>query len=276
MEIENVTEIRGLVEVYEELAASKMQKIRHSVVNAQEYYEGLANISEEVSLDLFENSNTKAKGEAAILLSAEAGLYGDMVDKLIVSFVDFVNKNKSDAFIAGKAGVNLIKVYDPSFKYQVLDIPMDDEVANGENLKSVLKMLTEYKKISVFHGRFQSLVVQSAVSSSVSGGNLGELGKIIDKDEAIKIRLRNLYEPTIAQVGSKFSDEISLAIFFQSFAENQLAKYAARLIHLDGALENINQKIGVYHDEERKMRKKSEQKKQTERVSRMIALRQNI
>ncbi|HTK03933.1 MAG TPA: F0F1 ATP synthase subunit gamma [Alphaproteobacteria bacterium] len=275
-EINNITEIRGLIEVYEEMSASKMQKIRSSIIASHEYFEGLARISGEVALDLFTNSDSKTKGEAAILISAETGLYGDLIDKLLVGFVDFVKKNKADAFIAGRMGVNLIKTYDPSFKFKQLNFPVDSENMSSESAAAALNDLSEYKKISVFHGTFQSLAVQSVEASDVSGKGLDVLGKDIDKSEAKKTRLTNLYEPSVEAVGEKFSKEIAVSVLSQSFAENQLAKYAARLIHLDGALESINERMESYQDDERRMRKKNEQKKQTERVSRMISLQKFI
>lgn len=274
-EITDTGEMKGLLEVYEEMAATKMQKIRKNVVLSKEYFDGLARISEDVALDFVQTSNSSQK-EAAVFLSADAGLFGDIVDKILVNFVDYVKKNKVDAYVMGKLGKSLLRTYDSHLEFEFLDFPMDNEENGTESIKEVMEKLSNYKKVSIFHGRFQTIATQISTSSSISGSVMADLGHSFDKDEAAKIRVKNIYEPSIGVVGEKFAKEISVSIFTQSVKENQLAKYASRLIHLDSALENIDQKLNLFGQERIRMRKKAEQKKQTERVSRMLSLKSFI
>lgn len=274
-EIKDIGEVRGLLEVYEELAATKMQRIRKSVTLSKEYFEGLARISEDVALD-FTQGNLSVQKEAALLLSADAGLFGDIIDKLLVSFVDYVNKNKVDTYVLGKLGKNLLATYAPRLEFKFLNFPMDNEEGSEESIKQVMQSLSDYKKVSVFHGQFQTIATQVVTSSNITGSVMADVGYFFDKDEAARIRIKNIYEPSIGIIGEKFAKEISASIFSQSLKENQLAKYASRLIHLDSALENIDQKLRLSVQEKSRMRKKIEQKKQTERVSRMLSSRISI
>ncbi len=271
-DIKDMGEIRGLLEVFEEMAASKMQKIRKSVVSSKEYFEGLARISEDVALDITDNGLRNGK-KAALFLSADAGLFGDIVEKILVDFVDYAQKQKADAFVLGTLGKNLLKVYAPRFKFESFNFPIDGYQIDDVNLKFVLQRLSQYEKVSIFHGQFLTIATQKATFSNMSGGSIADLGYSFDKDEAAKIRIKNIYEPSIGVVGEKFAKEISVSIFSQSVQENQLAKYAARLIHLDSALENIDQKLGLFNQERSRMRKKAEQKRQVERISRMVSLK---
>ena len=74
------------MEVYEEIAATKMQRIRKTVTASCDYFEGLAKLSEEVALDL-DNAFEGKNKFAAVFLSANTGLYGDIVKKVFYTFV---------------------------------------------------------------------------------------------------------------------------------------------------------------------------------------------
>lgn len=271
-EIKDTREMKGLLEVYEEMAATKMQVIRKGVVLSKEYFEGLARISEDVALDFSQNSNSKQK-EAALFLSADAGLFGDIVDKILITFVNYAKENKVDAFVLGKLGKSLLQTYEPNLNFEFIDLPMDREENGEESIRRVMETLSSYQKVSIFHGQFQTIATQTVSSSNITGSVMSDLGYSFDKDEIAKRRIKNIYEPSIGVVGEKFAKEISASIFSQSMKENQLAKYASRLIHLDTALENIDQKLNLFSQERLRMRKKAEQKKQTERVSRMLSLK---
>lgn len=266
-EAKNTVEIKGLVGVYEEIAATKMQKIRDSVVNAQEYFEGLANLAEDVALDLSGSYTTKKK-DAAVFLSAETGLYGDLIDRVLVSFVDFVKKEKVDVFVVGKLGVNLMRTYAIGINFSLIEMDGDNDDIGVSGLNNVMKVLNSYSKIYIFHGRFKSIARQESIKKVISGPELEKYGGDLDKDEIKKKRFINIYEPDAAQVGAKFGKEISVSILDQSIRENQLAKYAARLMHLDSTLDNIDNTLMRLDNDKKRMRKKIEQKKQTERTAR--------
>lgn len=267
-DIKSTSEIKGLMEVYEEIAAAKMQRIRKTVTASCDYFEGLAKLSEEVALDL-DNAFEGKNKFAAVFLSANTGLYGDLIDKILVSFVDFVKENNLDAYIVGKLGATLIKSYAPEVKFSELNIDGDKEDIDEAELENTLQFLSGYSKIYIFHGRFESIARQDSLSSTISGPDIQKYG-IDGKDEKeiAKKRLIHIYEPSVEEVGNKFAKEISLSIFDNSIKENQLAKYAARLMHLDFTIDNIDSRLGKLDNEKKRTRKKMEQKKQTERTAR--------
>lgn len=267
-DMRNTTEIKGLIEVYEEIAATKMQRIRNSVTASTEYFAGLAALSDEVALDLSSGFDTKNK-YAAVFLSADTGLYGDLIDKIMVSFVDFVKKEHLDAFVVGKLGMSLIASYAPEIKVIGLPFSADSEDLGGENMKLIMKTFDPFAKVYIFHGKFESIARQNALNSAISGPDINKYGMMGKSEKEIaEKRFVNIYEPNADIVGQKFAHEISVSIFDSSVKENQLAKYAARLMHLDSAIDSIDLRLDKLDRERKRMRKKIEQKKQTERTAR--------
>jgi len=262
-------ELKGLIEIYEEIAAAKMQQIRSAILDSREYFDGLAKMSDEVGSDLDVGPDHK-KRHAVVFLSADAGLFGDIIDKILVDFLSFVEKNKADVFIAGKLGVELMHSYAPRIKYQYFEL--SDDKINMEEFGEVVKKLLEYQKISVFYGKFVSIVIQNSSVSTMSGKSLEEFEKSEDeKEKEIKQR-HYIYEPSLEAISEKFGNEILTSVFEQTVRESQLAKYASRLMHLDFALENVDERLKTIHSDRRRIKKRINGKKQTERVARLISV----
>lgn len=251
-------EIKGLIEIYEEVAALKMQKIRKEVTDSQAYFDGLARLSDEVALDLSQYYQGK-KNLAAVFLSSETGMYGDLIDKVMVAYVNFIKINEADAFVVGKFGATLMHSYAPNVKFT--------EMSEGD-LPSLMEKLSTYSKISVFHGRFESIARQSSTSSTISGPEIQKFEANIDKRTKEERHFLNIYEPNVAVISEKFGKEISASVIDQSVRENELAKFASRLMHLDDALYNVSKKLETLNINKKRMRKRMEQKKQIERISR--------
>lgn len=267
-EIKNTGEIKGLIEVYEEIAATRMQKIRSSVTAGSDYFSGLAKLSDEVALDLANGFGSKGKN-AAVFLSADTGLYGDLIDKIMVTFVDFVKKQQIDAYVVGSLGVSLIRSYAPEIKINEILLPADEEFLIEDQLGKVMQTLEPYTKVYIFHGKFASIARQDVLDSVISGSDISKYGVMGKSEKEIfQKRFVNIYEPSVDEVGRKFAHEISTSILDASIKENQLAKYAARLMHLDSAINNIEKKLDKLDQDKKRMRKKIEQKKQTERTAR--------
>lgn len=236
-------ELQNLLEIYEEIAATKMQQVRSGIVAARNFYDKLISLSDEVGTDLGDVIKTTHK-EAAVFLAANTGLYGDIVDKTFTKFLEFVGSQQVDIFIVGKAGERLMKTLGGNLKYEVFHQP-DDSIDTAA-LKAIMEKLVTYKKTHVFYGKFVNIAVQNADLSTVSGELLPR------PDEPVEIlkqkRFKYLYEPSVINVAELFAHEILASVFEQIIRESQLAKFAARLMHLDRSLENINgwlQKISL-------------------------------
>src|SRR3989344_4331145 len=96
-EISGLTELKSLVEAYQEIAAGRMQKVREAVLKSRQYLFGL----NEIYVQVRKNSKLKTKdlnlpggrqgrGSVAVLISANAGLYGSIVNRVSDEFVQHV------------------------------------------------------------------------------------------------------------------------------------------------------------------------------------------
>jgi len=237
--------LRGLVGVYEEIAATKMQKVRGAVIQTRYFLEGLLHVYHKAKA-AYESSNLagvtlrrKNGLMVAVFVSANSGLYGDIVERTFEEFKKFVTQNNCQVVILGKLGVKMMDELMPGYFYNYYDIS-DDEV-DLDSFPMVMGYLLQYEKIMVFYGQFKSILNQDPVMTSVTGDvkSLGEKNNNTGTHGATKF----LFEPTPADIAKLFEGEIVASVFEQTLHEASLAKFASRMLSLDKAADNVEQRI---------------------------------
>lgn len=237
-DIAAIASMRGLVETYEEMAATKMQAIRSIILASRAYYTGLAHLSDEVGADLTAYRKGDA-GEAIVLLSANEGLYGDILDKVFADFVANVRTHKAAVFVAGKVGKSLLSSLAPDINYTGITLP--DGGTTTEQMTEVIRQLVHFSRLTLYYGEFVSIAHQRSNSRTVSAGEV-----VIEEKKHwdLSIKLQYFYEPNLDKIAKKFNDDICAGVLQQTIEEGQLAQYASRLMHLDGALSGIDKETG--------------------------------
>ncbi|QQG41563.1 MAG: F0F1 ATP synthase subunit gamma [Candidatus Woesebacteria bacterium] len=257
---------RGIIQVFEEVSARKMMDIREGILAERAFLERLSTLSDDVGTDLaLAESRTPKK--AAVYLASNAGLFGDLPERVFSLFISEIKGMDADIFVIGKEGAIYMKNAAPRIQYKLIDMP-DDELPETL-LGEISNFLAGYSSISVFYGRFKNLVNQEVALGKVSGNTISENANKDEKEMRLK-RARYLYEPNIESVSVKFRNEILAVLIEGMTRENQLAKFGSRLMHLDKAFDNIEKSLEKLTFEFRRESKKLEDKKQIERVSRLM------
>lgn len=284
-EIELLLGLGGLVEAYQQIAASRMRRIREAVVSKRDFLQEIAQIFQQVKAS-YEKEIVKLmqekkilRGEevtkltllqrngrtAYVLLTANTGLYGDVVRKTTDLFFDYQRRGDGDPVIIGRFGRALFEHTFPQVEYTYFDFP--DNKIELEHFSWIAEHLIRYKRIFVFHGQFKNIVSQEPVVSSVSGDELTIPGQ--EEQEKIKEeeRLDFLFEPTLEDVMVFFENEIVALILEQAVFEGQLAKFASRMWIMEKAQENIEKGLEKMQSLKRLVKHREDNKKQQEVIS---------
>ena len=252
-ELESLLSLRGLVEVYEEVAATQMQKVRGAVLQSRQFQEGLLAVFSRVKKAYLKQQKTAklhrvSNGRVvAVFVAANSGLYGDIVDRVFDEFVEYVKKDKPDVVILGKLGVSMMEDKLPKFLYNYFDF--SDKTVEQESFEMVIRYLIQFEKIVVFHGRFKTILSQDPSVTWVSGERLdqGEGG------QEARVETDYLFEPSVDDVAKVFEGEILASSFEQTLHESQLAKFASRMLALDRSVDNIEKRVEAVRRQGRKI-----------------------
>lgn len=274
-ELYELGNFQSLTETFTEIAATKMQRVRDSVVKSREYVDGINVIfgdvktTYDVEIKRLSKSGTqsvrKHNGKTAtVFISANTGLYGDIVRRVFYKFVEEVKKSPTDAVVIGKSGKKMVteegvKLENVSF----FDFP--DDAIDFESLKPIMAHLTQYEKVVVYYGKFESIVNQAPTASDITGGT--SVSQQQTATNSPQVAASYLIEPTLEEVMTFFENEIITSVFVQTVHESQLAKFASRMLYMDSANQRIKDQIKATEFEKQRLKHLSSNKKQLQTLS---------
>ncbi len=277
-EISSLENLKILVQTYEEIAASRMQKVKASVLNNRDFLSSLFVIYQQVKvsykkeLEKIQKARKKAKSKStglgagktvSVLLSANTGLYGDIIRRTFHTFAKGIQGKDTDIVVVGKIGKTLLDIAKDSlgitsYKY----FELSDSTSNPEDFSEVISYIVEYETVIVYHGQFESILSQVPIKDTLTGELPEEESK--KAEEAAYI-----FEPSLDKVVEFFESEILASVFEQSLHESSLSKFAARMINLDRAVVNISDSLKLAQFNSKRAHHRTINKKQIGLLSSM-------
>lgn len=251
---QNISELhtlRDLVQAYEEIASLRMKKTRDSVLYNRSYLSKIDEVFQEVRTSHAHEARSflKFRGKkqsekltflahngktVAVFLSANTGLYGQIIRDTFNRFLAEVKQGQVEVAIIGKHGLSLFLSALPDHPYTYFDL--SDADPKADELLEIIKHVVRYEEIHVYYGKFVNFIKQTPSMLSVSADIS------FDKSQQPK-RISYLFEPSLEQILIFFETEIFASLFEQTTRESSLAKNASRAISMDKADQNIAEKL---------------------------------
>jgi F0F1-type ATP synthase gamma subunit len=263
-ELEQLSGLKELVQVYGEVASIRMKKIREFVLNNRQFLESIHDIFKDVlstyakKLTMMMTTGKIPKGEkvtflahngktVAVLISANTGFYGSVVQNVFNRFVEDVRKENYEVTIVGRLGLSLYLGNEQGRPYTYFSLP--DYGVDQQKLSELIRHLVQYEEIRIYYGKYLSVVTQKPDKYVISAGTkLMQPGEASGKEYII--------EPSIEKILGFFETEIFASLFDQTIRESQLAKFASRILAMDSAEVNIRKKLAEVELEKLKLEHK--------------------
>lgn len=274
-EIDYLGALREILESYEEIAASKMGRIRSSVLKSRDFLLDINTIFQQVKSSYKDKISLLMKGKKIrdpkeltflnrngktlyVLVSANTRLYGEVVRRTYSVCVENLKREKiKDIMIIGKLGYELFAAEKIDATVSYFDFP-DDRIDN-EKLKKIIEHITQYQKVLVFYEQFNNVISQTPIITNISGDPLF--------DDKTKTIIKYLFEPSLEKIMAFFEKEIVASIFTQTILESELAKFAARMVALDASSENTKTRLKQVLLQKERLRHQKTNKEQAEKFS---------
>jgi ATP synthase F1 gamma subunit len=276
IEGEFLTSLRTILETYEEIAATRMGRIRSSVLASRDFLLEINAIFQQVKasyksqIELLMKSKRirdasrltfiKRNGKTLyVYISANTGLYGEIIRKTYDVFIDSLRKNPGDVAILGKLGMEFFKAEKMSVHTMYFDLS-DSEIDNAA-IRKIVEQIIRYEKVLVFYEQFNNVVSQTPIVTNISGDPLPW--------ERGGPTVKYFFEPSLEKIMEFFEEEIFSSIFQQTIFESELAKFASRMVSLDYASENTKTKLKQVMNEKNKIKHLESNKRQLEKFASM-------
>ncbi len=257
--VKAVSAIETIAVTYQEVSQNKMNEIRETALGNRKFIEKLSLVyasakdaylrDKEEEIDLLAG---KKDAEVVVFISANARFYGALIWKVWVELRDYLQKNRAELVVLGEVGKFMAEnAYGDEFEY----FDIDDEEPGEDQVKKLIDFIENYKKITVFHGKFKNILNQEAAITDISG----QISEREAKEEA-----SYLFEPSPKKVLEFFEKELITAFFNQSFLEHRLSRHATRMVAMHRASNNAQEEIEGLKQEEIRMKRRLLDKKQFE------------
>lgn len=275
-ETEFLTILHTILETYEEIAATRMARIRSSVLGSRDFLLEINAIFQQVKtsykaqIELLMKTKKikdpskltfiKRNGKTLyVFVSANTGLYGDIIRKTYDVFIENLRKEPGDVAILGRLGLQLFsteKIKTPPTYFEFPDNKMDNGL-----LQKIVEHIIQYEKVLVFYEQFINVISQSPIVTNISGDPLSW--------EKGGPQARYFFEPSLEKIMEFFEKEIFASIFGQTIFESELAKFAARMVSLDLASENTKTRLKQVTLATQRIKHQEDNKKQLEKFASM-------
>jgi ATP synthase F1 gamma subunit len=270
-ETEFLTTLKTILETYEEIAATRMARIRSSVLSSRDFLLEINAIFQQVKTsyrtqiellmkkkkikDSSRLTFIKRNGKTLyVFISANTGLYGEIIRRTYNVFIEKLKKEPGDVAILGRLGLEIFNtegINSPVTYFEFPDSKMDNAI-----VQKIVEHIVQYEKVLVFYEQFDNIISQSPIVTNISGDPLSW--------EKGGPQTRYFFEPSLEKIMEFFEKEIFASIFQQTIFESELAKFAARMVSLDFASENTKTRLKQVILEENRIKHQENNKKQLE------------
>ncbi len=275
LEIKQVSSLLNLAEVYGEIAATRMKRIRENVLKSREFLSAIESIFKDCLKsyarklsEMVQQGKLKEGGKVTFLahngktvvvfISANSSFYGEIVKKTFEKFIKDIENQDIEVTLIGKMGKSLFLSRKPNKPYTYFELP--DYGIDRQKLGEALKHLVQYEVIKVYYGKYISVVTQKPTTFEISAGT-----PILGRVEEPKAKY--IFEPDVEKILMFFETQIFASLFDQAIRESQLAKFASRILAMDKASENARRRLQRLKVEKLKLSHSIENKKQLNNVS---------
>lgn len=245
-ETEQITTVEDLTGVFESIASTQVAKIKNKVELSKEFFRLLWQQYSAIRIDPANRITSTEREEkngrtVYIVISAEAGLSGDIDQRLIETMMQSYDKTATDIIVLGSHGATQLTQRGVHFVH-FFKVP---ESENYIDVSPVINAIKPYSSIVVYYEEYVSLGVQEIktldlISSmrDMSDGANSDGNVITDED--------TIFEPSLDEIAEQMEATMMTLAFAQTILESSLAQDASRFNAMAVAKKRAGELVTMY------------------------------
>jgi F-type H+-transporting ATPase subunit gamma len=236
--------VQDLTSVFESLASTQVAKVKGKVELSKEFFRLLWSRYSSLRADPAARLTGRQLGDDAgkkvfIIISAEAGLSGDIDLRLIETMVQDYDPTTTDIIVLGSHGANQLS--QRGIKYaRFFQVPESDHYID---VSPVIDAVAPYTQIIVYYEEYVSLGVQNIkkidLISSVKDMSEGA-------DEEAMTARDTIFEPSLDDIADEMELTMMTLALSQTILESSLAQAASRFNAMAVAKKRAGELLGDF------------------------------
>jgi F-type H+-transporting ATPase subunit gamma len=227
-ESNQLTTVRDLTGVFESIASTQVSKIKDKVAMSKDFFDLLWQRYSLIRVDpgsrITERALNNSNGRSVIVcISAEAGLSGDIDQRLIEVMLKDYDKNTSDIVVLGSHGAAQLKQQGIEY-IRLFKIPESDYYID---VSPVIKAIQSYSKITIYYEAYISLGVQEIKKMDLIS-TLQTMSRESITDKNLITAQDTIFEPSLDEIADLMESAMMTLALSQTILESSLAQDASR------------------------------------------------
>lgn len=241
IQIQTVEDLTG---VFESIASTQVAKVKGKVELSKQFFQLLwkryTSIRVDPSARITNRDLTQGTGKTVfVIISAEAGLSGDIDQRLIETMLQSYDPKTTDIVVLGTHGATqLIQRNIPFIRY--FQVPESDRYID---VSPVIEAISPYSRIIVYYEEYVSLGDQEIKSIDLisSMRSMSE-----DADEDTMSAYDTIFEPSLEEIANEMELTMMTLALSQTILESSLAQAASRFNAMAVAKKRADELLSDY------------------------------
>lgn len=245
-ETEQITTVEDLTGVFESIASTQVAKIKDKVELSKQFFDLLWKRYSSIRIDPSSRITHRTKDMAGekkvfVIISAEAGLSGDIDQRLIEAMLKDYDEQSTDIVVLGSHGANQLK--QRGIRYiRFFKVPESDTYID---VSPVINAIHPYSKITVYYEEYVSLGVQEIKTIDLFS-SIQAMSEQAETNEDIITADDTIFEPSLGEIAELMEKMMMSLAFSQVILESSLAQAASRFNAMAGAKKRAWELVNFY------------------------------
>ncbi len=221
-----ITTVKDLTGVFESLASTQVAKVKGRVELSKQFFELLWKRYSSIRVDPKSRITNRNQADAKqrkvfVLISAEAGLSGDIDQRLIETMRLDYDAETTDIVVLGSHGASQLRQQGVPY-VRFFKVPESDDYIN---VSPVVESVMPYSQIVVYYEEYVSLSVQNIKSIDLIS-NMKDMSEGVSEDAMTA--QDTIFEPSLDEIADEMEATMMSLALSQTILESSLAQAASR------------------------------------------------
>ncbi len=223
-----ITTVEDLTSVFESIASTQVAKVKNKVELSKEFFRLLwsrySSIRVDPSTHITNRSRTRDNSKKVfVIISAEAGLGGDIDQRLIETMLQNYDEATTDIVVLGTHGATQLTQRGINFS-RYFKVPETDRYIN---VSPVIEAIQAYSQVIVYYEEYISLGVQEIKIIDLVSSMRGMSQTSGTEDDIISVQ-DTIFEPSLDDIADQMEMTMMTLALSQTILESSLAQAASR------------------------------------------------
>lgn len=241
-----IATVEDLTGVFESIASTQVAKVKSKVDLSKEFFDLLWKKYSSIRIDPRTRITNRVVTDTItrqvfVIISAEAGLSGDIDQRLIETMLQNYDHRDTDIVVLGTHGATQLTQRGVSFS-RYFQVPETD---NYIDVSPVIEAILPYSKILVYYEEYVSLGVQEIKTINLIS-RMRSMSEEVDGDEETMTTQDTIFEPSLDDIAEQMEATMMTLALSQTILESSLAQAASRFSAMAVAKERAGDMLGEY------------------------------